>query len=266
MAVVKHGVSTDSPDRLLIDAGAVYFNFIDADSPGTLLGATRGGNTFELARTIRKMEADGAKGPVKGMRRLEEVAATIKANMLELTAENLRRAIAGAIYSSGTTLEEDEAVGNGDGETLVFALDHSPVQENSETIAVADRGTQVLLTDYTIDYAAGSIQFVVAPEDGKAITATYYYVSAAAVIGGETTEAYKYLIKDAAYIGNVAIVGTLTGKTKPVIVIITNALCDAGFSLALAPKDEAVPAITFTAHYLNTDLDTEPWSIEYPAS
>jgi len=64
----------------------------------------------------------------------------------------------------------------------------------------------------------------------------------------------------------VAIVGTLTGKTNPVIVIITNALCDAGLSLALAPKDEAVPAITFTAHYLNTDLDTEPWQIVYPAN
>lgn len=264
--VVKHGVSTDSADRLLIDAGAIYFNFIDADSPGTLLGATRGGNSFELARTIRRMEADGAKGPVKGLRRIEEVVATIKANMLELTAENLRRAIAGAIYISGTTPITDEDVGTGDGVTKVFSLAQSPVEENSETIAVVDRGTQVLLTDYTMDYAAGKIYFVTAPEDTKAITATYKYISAAAVMGGETTEANKYLIKDAAYIGNVAIVGTLTGKTNPVIIIITNALCDAGFSLALAPKDEAVPEVTFTAHYVNTDLDTEPWSIEYPAS
>lgn len=417
MTVAKHGVSTDSADRILIDAGAIYLGFIDADSPGTLLGATRGGNTFELVRTIRRMEVDGAKGPVKGMRRIEEVVATIRANMLELTAENLRRAIAGAIYSSGTTTITGEANGEGDGELKLLQLgmllddceviwdegapvtgvtttadapshqrgtygakmvmtsaaeigvlasrvvsidgskltlykqlnlrikssvavaadqlqilisdealcanpectinipalaagvqynlviDHdfsadgisaltlisigvkqvsdlgefdlyiddvraaaTQIEENSETIAVVDRGAQVRGTDYAMDYDSGIIQFATAPEDDKAVTATYKYVSGAAVIGGETTELDKYNIKDGAYIDNVVIVGTITGKTNPVIVKITNALCDAGLSLSLAPKDEAVPEITFTAHYVNTDLDTEPWSVEYPAS
>jgi len=266
MTVSKHGVSTDSPDRILIDSGALYFDFIDADSPGTLLGATRGGNSFELARTIRRMEADGARGPVKGLRRIEEVVATIKANMLELTAENLRRAIAGSIYSSGTSLIEDEAVGNGDAEAVEFALDHGAIEQNSVSVAVADREAQVLLTDFTIDYDTGTIYFVVAPGDGKAITATYYYASTDAVIGGESTELDKYNIKDAAYIGNVVIVGTLTGKTNPVIVKITNALCDGALSLSMAPKDEAVPALTFTGHYSNADLDTEPWEIIFPAS
>jgi len=354
--VVKHGVSTDSADRILVDAGAVYFNFYDADYPGTLLGATRGGNTFELARTIRRMEADGAKGPVKGFRRVEEVVATIKANMLELTAENLRRALAGAIYTAGYTQVTDEAVETGDDEEVDYILDHTPVQENTEEISVADRDPilQVRLTNYVINYTTGAVHFIVAPETGKAITATYKYlpettpvedenvgtqgngevtfedtlenipveagtiavtdgveiitdngngtltgdaggsgtivyatgvlsvtfnsapagaitadyryVSDASTIGGETTEANKYLIKDAAYLDNVVLVGTLTGKTTPIIVKITNALCDAGFSLALAPKDEAVIELTFTGHYANTDLDTEPWSVEYPAS
>ena len=115
MTVAKHGVSTDSPDRLLIDAGAVYLGFLSVANPGTLLGATRGGNTFDLTRTIKRVEADGARGPVKGFRRIEEVVATIKANMMELTAENLRRAIADAIYSSGTTTITAEANGDGDG-------------------------------------------------------------------------------------------------------------------------------------------------------
>ena len=417
MTVAKHGVTTDSPDRILIDAGAIYLGFIDADSPGTLLGATRGGNSFELARTIRRMEADGAKGPVKGMRRIEEVVATIRANMLELTAENLRRAIAGAIYSAGTQLITAEVNGDGDGELKLLQLgmllddcesvwdegapvtgvvtavdadnhqrgtycmfmdigtgaetgvlasrvvsidgskltlykqlnlrikssiavaadqlqilisdealcanpectinipalaagvqynlviDHdfsadgisalrmisigvkqvsdlgefdlyiddvraaaTQIEENSETIAVVDRGTQVRGTDYAVDYDNGIIQFATAPEDDKAVTATYKYVSGAAVIGSESTELDKYNIKDDAYIDNVVIVGTITGKSNPIIAKITNALCDAGFSLSLAPKDEAVPEITFTAHYLNTDLDTEPWEVTYPAS
>ena len=411
MTVAKHGVTTDSPDRILIDAGAIYLGFLDATSPGTLLGATRGGNTFELARTIRRMEVDGAKGPVKGFRRIEEVVATIRANMLELTAENLRRAIAGAIYSSGTTAITAEATGEGDGAakkhhvgTLIedcedawdfdeadsadpdagnkqkgtncvkvivldgasagilaseviaiagstlddynklhihikaniavaanqlqilvssSALGAAPevtinlpalvadtqyhlvvdadfsgatglsmisvalkqvsdlgaciiyideikasaqqIVENSETITV-DGSPVVRGTDYAMNYDDGEIQFDTAPGDSEAIVCAYSYVSGAAVIGGETTELDKYNIKDTAYIDNVVIVGTITGKSNPVIVKITNALCDAGFSLSLAPKDEAVPEITFTGHYVNTDLDTEPWSVEYPDS
>ena len=264
MAVVKHGISTDTPDRLLIDSGAVYLGFHDADSPGTLLGATRGGNSFELTRTIRRIDPDGARGPVKGFRRIEEVVAVIKANMLELTAENLRRAIAGAYYSSGTTLVENEAAGTGDGVTIKFNLAHSPGVENSETVTVAavekTRGT-----DYAMDYANGQIQFFVAPANTAAIVATYTYVSAAAVIAGREVSEGTATIFDS-YIDNVVIVGTLTGKTNPVIVEITNALCDAGFSIAMAPKDEAVIELTFTGHYANTDLATEPWSVIYPAA
>lgn len=409
MVVAKHGVSVDSPDRILIDAGAVYFGFLSADNPGTLLGATRGGNSFELTRTIRRMEADGAKGPVKGLRRIEEVVATIRANMLELTAGNLRRAIADSIFSSGTTTITSEATGDGDGsanehnlgrlvedcedawnaaanvtctvdageaqrgtnaikvdvavgagvgvlaseivslanldnytklhiyakpdiniaanqlqillsdETLganpeatinlptmvagtqyhlivdadlsgcagktmisvalsqvsdlgafVIFLDElkgspSMVEENSEVITVNAVG-QVRGTDYTMDYDKGVIQFVTAPADGLAIVSSYRYVSGDAVIGGETTEANKYIIKNTAYVDSVAIVGFLTGMTNPVIVKITAALCDAGINLTMAPKDEAVIELTFTGHYVNTDLDTEPWSVTYPES
>lgn len=414
MAVVKHGVSTDSPDRLLIDAGAVYLGFYDADSPGTLLGATRGGNTFELARTIRQMEADGSKGPVKGMRRIEEVVATLKVNMLEMTAENLRIAIADAIYASGMTTVSTEAVGTGNsaqtefqlgfliedcedawdeetvanvtptldggdfiagagsakfavasgasvghigtevvdlvGNTLddyeslglrvkstiaikagelqlllddsaecaspVATIDlpaipantwttvmvpadfsgctgltiisvginqtidlgafdlhidqvkavHGLLETNSEIITLGG-GAQTRGTHYVMDYAKGEIQFAAAP-GAQAVVCTYNYrtISTDAVLGGEDTELDKYNIRDDAYLLNVALVGVITGYSDPVIIKLTDALCDAGFSLSMAPKDEAVIELTFTAHYARTALDTEPWSVEYPAS
>lgn len=413
MTVVKHGVSSDSPDRVLVDAGAVYLGFKDADNYGTLLGATRGGNSCEIARTIRRMEVDGAKGPIKGLRRIEEVVATIKANMLEMTAGNLRRALADAIFSSGTTTITSEDTGEGDGSSIehdlgtlihdcetdwdeqvvanvttnpdsgeaqrgtncqridvadgagvgVLASDvisiagstldnytkmhlwikttiavaasqlqlliddtadcASPtvtvnlpaleanawthvlvdadfsgctgltmisigigqvsdlgalsiyldeikgcgdqIEENSETITV-NSVEQARGTDYTVDYDRGVLHFATAPTDGHAIVSTYKYVSGDAVIGGETTEANLYRIKDSAYVGNVALVGHLTGYSDPVICLITGAICDAGFNLSMASKDEAVLELTFTGHYTSSDLDTEPWSIEYPAS
>jgi len=183
MTVKKHGVSADTPDRILIDAGAVYTGWTDVDTPGTLLGATKGGNVFEVNRTIRKIEPDGAKGPVKGFRRIEEVVATLTVNLIEITEANLLKALAG---SSAT---------------------------------------------------------------GHVIT------------GAE--------IDDDDYISKVALVGTITGfngTTKPIICVLSNVLVDGPFSLALNPKDEAVLKLVFTAHYADSDLDTEPWSIEYPAA
>lgn len=258
MSVVKNGVTTDSPDRILIDAGAIYIDFHDVDSPGTLLGATRGGNVVEINRAIRDMNPDGAKGKVKGFRRIESVDAKITANMLEMTAENLRRALAGSDYNSGTTTVTEEAVGTGDDETVSFALDHGSVVEQSEVVTVG--GSPVTRgTDYTVDYDNGTLQFFSAPAGSAAIVATYDYVSSSGVIGGGE-------VADTSFLDSVAIVGTLTGYTSPVIVKLTNVICDAGFNINMAPKDEAVLQVTFSAHYTNSDLASEPWSVEYPAS
>jgi hypothetical protein len=100
MAVVKHGVSADTHDRLIIDAGAIYTGWTSIASPGTLLGATKGGSVFELVRNIRTIEPDGAKGPVKGLRRLETVAAKLTVNLLEITEANLLTALPGCAAAS----------------------------------------------------------------------------------------------------------------------------------------------------------------------
>ncbi|GAH56163.1 unnamed protein product, partial [marine sediment metagenome] len=71
-------------------------------------------------------------------------------------------------------------------------------------------------------------------------------------------------IGDEDYIDNVALVGTISGKAKAVICMVTNALADTGFSISTAPRDEAVPVIIFTGHYAAGDPNTEPWEIRYP--
>jgi len=183
MAVVKHGVSANTPDRILIDAGAVYTGWTSVATPGTLLGATKGGNVFEVNRTIRRIDPDGAKGPVKGFRRIEEVVATLTVNLIEITEANLLMALAGSAASSHV------------------------------------------------------------------------------ITGAE--------IDDSDYISKVALVGTITGfdgTAKPIICVLENCLVDGPFSLALNPKDEAVIKLVFTAHYADSDLDTEPWSLTYPSA
>lgn len=109
----------------------------------------------------------------------------------------------------------------------------------------------------------GSVILATVPDANNKIIVSYSYLLAApgthtTITGGD--------IADADYITNVAIVGNVSGKTNPIICIIDNVLADAGFSLALAPRDEAVPVIVFTGHYLPDDLDTEPWRVRWPNS
>lgn len=66
------------------------------------------------------------------------------------------------------------------------------------------------------------------------------------------------------YIDNITWVGKLSGTNDPVIIQVYNSLNTSGLSLNVADKAEAVLALTFTGHYVDTDLDTPPFKIYYP--
>jgi hypothetical protein len=122
MTVATHGVGANSADRLLKGAGVVYLYYYDTDSPGTLLGATQGGNTVTVERKFRDVRCDGALGPVKGLRRLESIDVRLEVNLLECTAESIRRALAGSAYSSGSTQVTAEATATGNAAQTDFDL------------------------------------------------------------------------------------------------------------------------------------------------
>lgn len=71
-------------------------------------------------------------------------------------------------------------------------------------------------------------------------------------------------ISDSNYIDNITWVGTLSGSQLPVIIVLKNALCTNGLTLTTADKSEGVVALTLTAHYDPSDLDTVPFDIYYP--
>lgn len=108
MPVSTVGFSSDTPSRLVLDAGAVYKNvtYAAGDFTGTLIGATSGGNEFVFKQSLRKIEIDGAKGPVKGLEIIEKEEAELNINLKELTAENIALAIAGsAVDGTDTTYD-----------------------------------------------------------------------------------------------------------------------------------------------------------------
>lgn len=428
---VRSGISSSTPDNIMIDAGAVYLNY--GLSNERLLGATRGGNAFNINRVVRNIEVDGIKGAVKGLKRVTEINPQITANLIELTVDNLIAAIAGADQSDRGYIE-NEFVSIGDAAAVHFALNQNDVIENSERVYLSDadgvlthltRSTKYVtrfvgdnltnnkefetgVGDWVKGNAADALSVVVGGQSGNCMKflagaaaeattitlpgtagavltnlvvgqhyrlqigvskldgtftpthvnikctggpvsdldiapstiwkiivwefiatgtdATIEIVSQAAptvadvlyidhcelerVDGGALNYTMNYHdndgakaevifpqdqvpaaneniiisyayelaaagdhttitggeIEDGDYITNVAIVGNVSGKTYPVVCMVKNAIVDAGFALATAPRDEVVPTIVFTGHFEVTNLDTEPWEIRWPNS
>jgi len=100
----KHGITADTYKRFIIDAGAVYTGFTDFSTLDTLLGATKGGSQLTIEQEVKEMEVDGARGPVKGGRRITMVKATLTINFIEHTLDNLKRALVG---SDSATFDTD---------------------------------------------------------------------------------------------------------------------------------------------------------------
>lgn len=97
MSVKTAGITKETAERLLLDAGAIYKNLeYDEETgefTGEALGATSGGNEFQVEIEYRDPEIDGKKSRVKGLKFVNTHEAQLVTNLKELTAENIKRAI-----------------------------------------------------------------------------------------------------------------------------------------------------------------------------
>lgn len=66
------------------------------------LGATRGGGSFNVTKDTRVIEADGRRFGFKGDKVVDSIDAMLSTTLLEVTPENLERAIAAADIVEGT--------------------------------------------------------------------------------------------------------------------------------------------------------------------
>lgn len=101
-----HGITPETFKHLILDAGAVYKNYGEPDEK--LIGATSGGNTFTVEREIREIEMDGARGKVKGARRIITENASLSINLLEMSVENFKMALTAADVSD--VVDPDDGV------------------------------------------------------------------------------------------------------------------------------------------------------------
>ncbi|AZV58830.1 SwmB domain-containing protein [Clostridium sp. AWRP] len=74
----------------------------------------------------------------------------------------------------------------------------------------------------------------------------------------------KTIIADSDYIQNLAWVGTLSGSSKPVIIVIYNALCLDGLQIKPQDSKDNTLDVTFTAHADPSKPQELPYKIYYP--
>ena len=103
-----YNVSTNEIEKILIDPGLVILNYGEEDE--RKLAPCEGDNSIVVTQEIRDIEYNGRRGKTKGLRRITAEDATLTVNLLNLSQENLKLALAGANLEAGTGV-----ITNGDG-------------------------------------------------------------------------------------------------------------------------------------------------------
>lgn len=90
----KHGISTTTPENILLGAGTYHRNlkFQDGQWTGDVLGATNGGGKISIVGEFVDIAVDGALVKVKGLTVKQGGTVTVEANFAELSPEVMKMA------------------------------------------------------------------------------------------------------------------------------------------------------------------------------
>lgn len=156
---------------------------------------------------------------------------------------------AGAIYTNLTYSEPDGWTGDllgatSGGNEIAISMEFREIDIDGafskyvgqKVLLASDATLTANVKEVTANVVKMAILGVEEPGDGSTAPAEY------AVISG------KGKIEPADYLTNIALVGEISGTTKPIIVILDNALCTSGLNFSTADDDEAVISMTFEAH------------------
>lgn len=110
----KHGVTTATPENILLGAGTYHRNlkFEDGTWSGDILGATNGGGKISITGEFKDIEVDGALVKVKGLVVKQGGTATMEVTFAELSTSVMQMATlfkAGTSDADGYTVLQDKA-------------------------------------------------------------------------------------------------------------------------------------------------------------
>lgn len=156
-----HGIQSDTFDKLILDSGAIYTGFVNFASPGTLLGATRGGAIFKRVPKYKELRYEGVPGQVVGQKHLIDVKVTLSVNIISFDSDNLVLAVPNSRVIAFDTdhhqISEEEwnaetvhsltniaiiAEISGEADPVAIILDN-PICESDLTLPFKDKGEAV---------------------------------------------------------------------------------------------------------------------------
>jgi len=274
---IQTGITTNSPQRVVIGAGKALVDFVDGVGGGSerALGMTKGGNVFEVVPEYLDLDADGCYGKVKGLDLIVGAVASLTINLLEtMTTQNLLLMMGGLQSADrtwtfvtgeylGTGLELTSGITPGGGTNI----DNDTVKVYYTHAGLGLPHLAVLGTDYSLNVTTRKITEIItgAIVDTDEVTVAYSYDSSASV------DAFDVLtlnhIDDNDY-HDWALVGRPTSSTltKPIYWVIRDGLANGGMSINLQKKAAMVAALKIEAHWDRTDLELSdaPFEIWVP--
>lgn len=105
---VNHGVTSATPENLLLGAGTIHKNLVYNSTTqkwnfeDSLIGATSGGNKLTIKPEIKQVDVDGACVRVKGLDIKYGETATLETNLVEVTPDMIKASIIGKVDSANT--------------------------------------------------------------------------------------------------------------------------------------------------------------------
>lgn len=111
---LRTGITSATEKRIVLDAGAFYRDW--SETSEELVGATRGGAVFTVEREDRDVEVDGAKGPIKGLKRTIMHTARLELTLVEVSQQTLIDLTRGSEVSDGKhrTVAPSNDIASGD--------------------------------------------------------------------------------------------------------------------------------------------------------
>lgn len=171
MALVKHGITKDTPSNIPLGAGA-WFKGLKYESDGwtgTVLGATSGGSSIKITPEVSDIEIDGAMALAKGLAVMQGGTGEAEINFAEINRDILTMTTLGEVLTS----DDEGYVKDFDCIQTKNAIVEGDYVENLGFVGyTADQSKQIIVI---LDYALCKSGFQLDPKnkENSVIKATF---------------------------------------------------------------------------------------------
>lgn len=172
MALVKHGITKETPSNIPLGAGAWFKNLTYEEGTGwggTVLGATSGGSSIKITPEISNIEIDGAVALAKGLAVMQGGTGEAEVNFAEINKDILTMTTLGEVVSG----EGGNAVEGFDCIQTKNAITEGDYITNLGFVGyTADQSKQIIVV---MDYAlcTSGLQFDAKNKENTVVKATF---------------------------------------------------------------------------------------------